>query len=197
MKEITTEQILEGIVNNNNFIIIYVYKKFFKIVSKFILDHGGKEDDARDIFQDGLMVIYEQRKNSNLRLDFEFSTYFYAICKNKWLRKQRDSEKMVLIDMEKITNDMEVIGLYKYFIETEELFLKEERLKVYQHNFEKMSEECRKLLRMVANGLNIKEIQIRFDYKSEGFTYKKRSICKTKLIYLIKQDKNYNTHEDY
>lgn len=197
MKEITTEQILEGIVNNNNFIIVYVYKKFFKIVNKFILDHGGREEDARDIFQDGLMVIYEQRKKYNLRLEYEFSTYFYAICKNKWMRKQRDSKKMILVDMDKISNDMEVIGLGKYFIETEELFLKEERSRVYQQNFEKMSEECRKLLRMIAKGLNIKEIQIRFDYKSEGFTYKKKSICKSRLINLIKQDKNFNTHESY
>lgn len=197
MKEITTEQILEGIVNNNNFIIVYVYRRFFKIVNKFILDHGGKEDDTKDIFQDGLMVIYEQRKNRDLSLEFEFGTYLYAICRNIWLRKQRDSRKMLLVDLNKISSDMEIIGMGRYLNETEELYRKEERSRVYQHNFEKMSEECRKLLRMIANGLKIKEIQIRLDYKSEGFTNKKKSICKSRLINLIKQDKNFNAHEDY
>lgn len=197
MKDISTEQILDGIINNNSFIIQYVYRKFFVMVRDYILNHGGREEDARDIFQDGIMVIYEQRKNNDLKIKSGFSTYLYAICRHKWLNTRRNSGKLIYNEMKDLNFEMEKKGLGNHFREIEELNFKEARARVYQKHFDKLSEECRKLLRMMAEGLSVKEIQLRFNYKSEGFAYKKRSICKSRLGNLIKQDKNYNKYEDY
>lgn len=197
MKDISTEQILDGIISNNSFIIQYVYKKFFAIVRNYILNHGGREEDARDIFQDGIMAIYEQRKNKDLKIESGFGTYIYAVCRNKWLNLRRNSGKLVYNEMEDLSNEMEKKGLGNHFREVEELNFKEGRARVYQKHFDSLSEECRKLLRMMAEGLSVKEIQLRFNYKSQGFAYKKRSICRSRLMKLIKQDKNYNKYEDY
>jgi len=197
VKDISTEQILDGIINNNNFIIQYVYRKFFAIVRNYILSHGGREEDARDIFQDGIMVIYEQRKNQNLNIESGFGTYMYAVCRHKWLNLRRNSGKLIYNEVNKLNLEMEKNGFGNHFRDQEELNFKESRARIYQRNFEKLSEECRKMLRMTAEGLSIKEIQLRFNYKSEGFAYKKRSICKTRLMKLIKQDKNFNKYENY
>ncbi len=197
MKDISTEQILDGIVNNNSFIIQYVYEKFFAMVRNYILSHGGNEDDTRDVFQDGIMVIYEQRKNRGLSIKSSFSTYIFAICKNKWLNLSRDSSKLIYNEIETLSYEMDKQGMGEQFMEAEELGYKEARSRIYQKHFESMSEECKKMLRMMAEGLSLKEIQLRFNYISEGFTYKKRSICRSRISKLIKQDKNYISNEKF
>lgn len=197
MKDISTEKILDGIVENNYFVIQYVYEKFFAIVRDYILKHGGNEEDSRDIFQDGIMVIYEQRKNRGLKLTSDFSTYLYAVCRNVWLKQMRDNQKIVYNEMETLSLEIEKKDLKNHFREIDEISIKESRMRLYQKYFNKMSEECKKLLKMMAEGLSVKQIQFNFNYKSEGFAYKKRSICRSRLIKMIKQDKNYKKNEEY
>ncbi|NOY49961.1 MAG: sigma-70 family RNA polymerase sigma factor [Chlorobi bacterium] len=196
MKDISVEQILNGIVNNNSFIIQKVYKKFFVIVRKYIQNHGGREADAKDVFQDGIMVIYEQHKNQQLKLKNEFGTYLFAICRNIWLNQKRAESKMVLKEYSSLTSELEKKGWNDLIKRSEEISFKESRARIYQSNFEKLSEECRKLLKLTADGLSVQEITLRFGYKSEGFTYKKRSICKGRLVKLINKDENLRKHEN-
>jgi RNA polymerase sigma factor (sigma-70 family) len=166
-------------------------------VRNYILKHGGSEEDSRDIFQDGIMVVYEQRKNRGLVLTSDFGTYLYAICRNIWLKQIRDKQKIVYNEMEALRHEIEKKDLKNHFSEIDEISLKESRMRVYQKYFKKMSEECKKLLKMMAEGLSVKQIQFNFNYKSEGFAYKKRSICRSRLIKMIKQDKNYLKNEEY
>ncbi len=196
MKDISVEQILNGIVNNNSFIIQKVYKKFFVIVRKYIQSHGGREADAKDVFQDGIMVIYEQHKNQQRKLKNEFGTYLFAICRNIWLNQKRAESKMVLKEYSSLTSELEKKGWNDLIKKSEEISFKESRARIYQSNFEKLSEECRKLLKLTADGLSVQEITLRFGYKSEGFTYKKRSICKGRLVKLINKDENLRKHEN-
>jgi len=196
VKDISVEQILNGIVNNNSFIIQKVYKKFFVIVRKYIQNHGGREADAKDVFQDGIMVIYEQHKNQQLKLKNEFGTYLFAICRNIWLNQKRAESKMVLKEYSSLTSELEKKGWNDLIKRSEEISFKESRARIYQSNFEKLSEECRKLLKLTADGLSVQEITLRFGYKSEGFTYKKRSICKGRLVKLINKDENLRKHEN-
>jgi len=197
VKDISTEQILDGIINNNSFIIQYVYKKFFAMVRNYILNHGGNEEDTRDIFQDGIMIIYDQRKNKGLDIKNGFSTYLFAICRNRWLNHNRNSKKLVYTETESLSYELDKTEMGDHFLEIEELGFIEARSRIYQKYFDKMSEECKKMLRMMAEGLSLKEIQLSFNYKSEGFAYKKRSICRSRLSKLVKQDKNFKENDNY
>lgn len=196
MRDISVEQILDGIVNNNSFIIQKVYQEFFVVVRKYIQSQGGREADAKDVFQDGIMVIYDQRKNNKLVINNNFETYLFSVCKHIWLNRLRVEKKMVLKEYDSLLYELEKQGWNEIIKDAEEAGYKELRARIYQENFEKMSEECRKLLKMTAEGLSIKEITLRFGYKSEGFTYKKRSICKSRLIKLINQDNKLKKYEN-
>ena len=45
---------------------------------------GGSLDDAKDIFQDGLMVMLEKIDNDDFVLTCKFQTYLYCVCENLW-----------------------------------------------------------------------------------------------------------------
>ena len=55
----------------------------------------------------------------------------------------------------------------------------------------KLSEECQKMLKLVADGHKPEEIKEYMNYKSIGYTYKRRRVCKERLIKLIRNDIDY------
>ena len=64
MKAETNEQILlKGLANNDAKAAETIYKDNFNMVQSFILNNNGSYDDARDIFQEAMIVLYENAKN--------------------------------------------------------------------------------------------------------------------------------------
>ncbi len=187
MRDITSEEILKGIVENDHRVMEYIYQKYFRSIKGFIVGNGGSDDDAWDVFQDGIVVVYEQVKNNQLALKNKFHTYFFTVCKYIWLKALRERDKKYYEQIEN-SREIEQISLHDYKVEIDELIEKEKRIKLYNANFLKLSKECQKLLKLMAEGYSIQEIADSFAYKSVGFAYKKRRICKERLIKLIKQE---------
>ena len=65
MAKFSTERILAGIVENDRIVIQYVYDKYFASIKSYVLKHGGNDTDAWDVFQDSLMVVYEQARSED------------------------------------------------------------------------------------------------------------------------------------
>lgn len=189
MEVITSERILKGIVENDHEVMQYIYDKYFESIKGFVLRHGGTKDDAWDVFQDGIIVVYEQVKNKKLTIQNTFHTYFFTICKYTWFKILRDKDKKYFEQIE-TSRELEQINLHDYKLEVEEIIEKEKRVKLYNSNFLKLSKECQKLLALVSQGCSVQEIAESFNYKSVGFAYKKRRICKERLIKLIKLDES-------
>jgi RNA polymerase sigma factor (sigma-70 family) len=193
LNELTSDKILKGIFENDNTVIQYVYDKYFNTIKSFVLRYGGAEEDAWDIFQDGIVVIYEQIKQENLVVKNSFLTYFYTVCKYQWLKviRERDSKYFQSIED---SLEADRLNLNDQYHELDEAIEKEKRIKLYQKNVAKLSKECQALLKLVAKGYKIDEITTELDYKSTGFTYKKRRLCKERLIKLINTDKEQLTN---
>ena len=79
MREIASDKILKGIFENDHSIIQYVYDKYFNTIKSFVFKYGGSKDDAWDVFQDGIVILYEQIKNDDLVIKSSFITYFFII----------------------------------------------------------------------------------------------------------------------
>lgn len=54
-----------------------------------IIKNNGSEDEAKDIFQDALIVFWEKVTSEKLVLTSKISTYLYSVCQNLW-RKELD-----------------------------------------------------------------------------------------------------------
>ena len=106
MKELTTDKILKGIFENDTKVVEYVYDKYFNAIKSYVIGNGGTKEDAWDIFQDGIIIIYEQIKNKDLEIKSSFMTYFFTICKYQWLKILRDKNKknMATSVLDYITN---------------------------------------------------------------------------------------------
>ena len=54
------ESLLEGIRLHDSDTLEYIYKKFYPSVKAFVNSNSGNDDDARDIFQEAIIVIYRK-----------------------------------------------------------------------------------------------------------------------------------------
>ncbi|GAC1383919.1 MAG: hypothetical protein NVSMB45_11570 [Ginsengibacter sp.] len=64
-----------------------IYRENYGIIESYIIKNSGNLDDARDIFQEAMIVLYEKAKRGELKLTCQLKTYIYAICKRLWLKK--------------------------------------------------------------------------------------------------------------
>jgi RNA polymerase sigma factor (sigma-70 family) len=88
VKQETNEQhLLKGLVNNDSKAIDAIYKDNFNMVQAFILNNNGSYDDARDIFQEAIITLYEKAKSDSFVLTCQIKTYVYSVCRRLWLKR--------------------------------------------------------------------------------------------------------------
>ncbi|GAA0712750.1 hypothetical protein GCM10009430_03510 [Aquimarina litoralis] len=175
-------KILEGIRAGDAKAIKIFYKKNFNYIKGFILKNSGDEEDAEDIFQDALIVIYEKLKAGSLDIhsNVTLRTYLYAICKNMWRSRLRKKRKMI-VDNEMLEENEGVETTI-----SEEIEFKE-REHLYRKYFLALSDSCKEILNLVFDGNNMKEIAVITGY-SDGYTRKKKFECKKALLEKLEKD---------
>ncbi|HEX6224430.1 MAG TPA: hypothetical protein VFZ52_08470, partial [Chryseolinea sp.] len=73
-----------------------LYEEAFPKVAKFVANRGGTFDDARDIFHDALVVLYENSLKDNEVESTE--AYVIGISKHLWIRKFNNAQRCVALD---------------------------------------------------------------------------------------------------
>jgi RNA polymerase sigma factor (sigma-70 family) len=181
------ESLLEGIRLHDSDTLEYIYKKFYPSVKAFVNNNSGNDDDARDIFQEAIVVIYRKVNDASFAITCSFKTYVYAIVKNLWLKEleKRKSEGVKLqTEGEFDVADETIDGS---FVDP-----KSDRFKLYQKHFLTLSEDCQKVLRLFFAKQSLKEISQVMGFGSEKYAKKRKFQCKEILIKRIKNDPEFN-----
>lgn len=178
------EQILKGILRHDNLILQYIYKQYYYNINYFIRKNQGNEDDASDIFQEAIIIIYRKIKENDLVFEkSSFKGYLFSVCRFLWLKQleKRRIEKEKLNDSLPYFEDL-------YDDNFNELVEKNERYGLYQKHFSTLSTDCQKLLQLFFEKVSLKEIAKVMGYKSEKYAKKRKFKCKELLVSRIKQD---------
>lgn len=85
--EINEQALLKGLASNETKAIETLYKDNFGMVQTYILQNNGSYDDARDIFQEAMIALYEKAQSDSFVLTCQIKTYVYSICRRLWLKR--------------------------------------------------------------------------------------------------------------
>jgi len=170
---------LQGIAENDYSVLQEIYQTSLPKVTKYIKNNSGDLDDAKDVFQEGILAIYNKMQQGEIVLTTTFHAYLFSICKNLWLKKLRSKHSQTL--PLSFTWGLTVETAY------EETLLKSRKWKLFNHKFQSLAEECRKVLQMLFNGQSGKEIAAEMGY-TEDYAKRKKYKCKLGLISLIRND---------
>jgi DNA-directed RNA polymerase specialized sigma24 family protein len=69
-----------------------LYARTFPVVARFVSKMGGALPDAKDIFQDALVIYYEKQVAGTLNGVLSAEAYLMGIAKHLWLRKFRQDK---------------------------------------------------------------------------------------------------------
>jgi len=187
MIDYTTLDLLNGILRNDTIILQFIYKNFYSKINFFIKKNSGDDDDANDIFQEAIIIIYRKLKANELVLDCTFETYLYSVCRFLWLKQldKRKIEKQKIKDNHDYSEDI-------YDDSLEKVADLNERYKLYQKHFANLGKDCQKVLQMYFDKVPLKNIAQMMGFKSEKYAKKRKFKCKEYLIKSIKQDLEYN-----
>lgn len=188
MKRLLDKEILAGLRKRDNRVLQYIYKNNFNPVKQLVLNNAGSENDAEDIFQEALIIVFKKLKDEpKFTLDAAFSTYIYSIARLLWLAHLKKVKK---IEIDPLNRDLEER------IEFEEpgpVHDKDLRLAIYQRTLLKIPEDCQNIMKLTAQDLSSSEIARQMGFRSEGYVRKRRHYCKEYLIERIKEDPDYQS----
>ena len=81
------EALIAAIRGGDERALAQLYRLHWPMVSHFVLQNSGSEDDAQDVYQEGVLVFYEKVRDGSLELSCQIKTYLYAVCRRLWLKR--------------------------------------------------------------------------------------------------------------
>ena len=109
--EYSNERIIEGIKNNSNETLEYIYKSYFSKIKKMVWAFRNTALMPEDIFQEGLIRAVVNIQNGKFRGESSFYTYLNSVCRNvclKELAKHRHSELNSNVEVEDESENFEL-----------------------------------------------------------------------------------------
>ena len=85
--------LLEGLAVNDRQAIEAIYRDNYPMVQAFILNNSGNTDEARDIFQEAMIVLFEKAVSGHFELNCQLKTYIYSVCRRLWLKRLQQMQR--------------------------------------------------------------------------------------------------------
>lgn len=186
MTDYTNLELLNGILRNDTIVLQFIYKNYYSKINFFIKKNNGDDDDANDIFQEAIIIIYRKLKANELVLDCTFETYLYSICRFLWLKQleKRKIEKESIKDNHEFNDEL-------YDDSLDKVTDLNDRYRLYQKHFANLGKDCQKILQLYFDKVPLKTIAQMMGFKSEKYAKKRKFSCKEYLIKSVKQDLEY------
>lgn len=101
--------LLQGLARQDRKAIETIYKENFSLIQALVLNNNGSADDAKDIFQEAMIVLYQKVQSGHFELNCQLKTFVYSICRRLWLKRlmhqnryslYENHESFVLVDEE-------------------------------------------------------------------------------------------------
>lgn len=181
----SSEKVIEGILANDAKILDHFYKENFLLIRHLVITNSGSEDDAKDIFQEAMVILFRKLKTQNIVFTSSLSTYLYSIARLIWLKELHRKSKHH-VDFTDTLDEYIIQDL-----ELPDIIERNERYKLYREKFEQLSEDCKTILRMFLNNIPIREITLSMGYSSEQHTKNRRYRCKKTLINRIRNSEKF------
>ena len=139
-------------------------------VKKLVLANSGKKEDAEDIFQESLIILFRKVTEPEFKLSSSLKTYHIGICKFLWKTELRKRKKLPKAELE--TNDLISEN------EMEQVLEKEKQFKLAEDALALLGSKCIELLKKFYYELkDMKQIAKLLGFNSEKTAKQQKYKC--------------------
>lgn len=188
MKENILEQeilLLKGLARNDKKSTEEIYKQNYNLIQALIVNNNGTTDDARDIFQESMVVLFEKARSGTFQLNCQIKTYIYSVAKRLWLKRLQQQSRFTEEwndsgNLVKVDDDMEIHEQ------------KDQEFDLMHHSIQNMGEPCKSLLEaFYFQKKSMQEIAENFGYTNSenAKTQKYKCLMRLKKIFFSQYNK--------
>lgn len=96
--EINEKILLQGLARNDRKAIEAIYKDNYNMIQALVVNNNGTADDAKDIFQEAMIVLYEKVQTGSFELNCQIKTFVYSVSRRLWLKRLRLQNRFSISD---------------------------------------------------------------------------------------------------
>ena len=143
---------------------------------------GGSIEDAKDVFQDSLMIMLEKIDNIDFVITCKFKTFLYSVCENLW--------KMILVKRQAANNYMSRRLDNEGEIDFTELSDNNLYETLFWDVFETIDESSKKILQLYWQEMSPQDIADKLGF-TNGYVRKKKCEAQALLTDRVKKHPEY------
>lgn len=188
---LTDDELLVGLANGSDDVLNQLYRRFFPMVLHFITTNSGNEDDAKDIYQEAVIVLYEKVRTGSLELNCQLKTYIYSVSRRLWLKQLTQRSRYLVRDIESPTSDEFTNEQIEFdLIDHED---RNRQFDLMADSLERLGEPCRTLLEdFYIQHLSMQAITEKFGYTNadNAKTQKYKCLMRLKRLFFSEYKQN-------
>ena len=94
---LSEKQLVEKLKTRDSGAVYQVYEIYYPVIRKMIVANTGSPEDAKDIFQESVLILIKNIQKETFDLNASLKTYIYSISKNLWLKKLRNDKRAMIV----------------------------------------------------------------------------------------------------
>lgn len=176
-------ELLNGLSANDTGAVEEIYRKNFGVIQAFIVKSGGSYEDARDVFQEAIVVLFQNAQSDSFELTSSLKTYLYSVSRRLWLKKVQKDRRYLSTTSDLLAETVPVDD------DMDDYRQQNERFELLEIALERIGEPCRSLLNaFYIQKKSMPEIAREFGYTNadNAKTQKYKCLIRLKKIFFSK-----------
>ncbi len=91
--DLNEKVLLEGLAASDRKAVETIYQDNFNMVQALVINNNGSADDAKDIFQETMIVLYEKVRSGSFELNCQIKTFVYSVSRRLWLKRLQQQNR--------------------------------------------------------------------------------------------------------
>lgn len=152
------------------------------MVLQLVLTNNGDEDEAKDIFQESVIVLYNKVKQGDFELNSKLKTFIYSVCRRLWLKRLHQKSRNMSSDI----HDFDQFIAVEHDLEQHEE--KDKQFRQMEHALLQLGEPCKTIIEdYYIESKSMQEISEKFGYTNADNAKTQKYKCLQRLKKLFFQ----------
>jgi RNA polymerase sigma factor (sigma-70 family) len=172
-------RLLDGIRRGDEETLVMLYRLCDGPVRRYVTANNGTQDDADDMLQEALVILWERVRDGRFEYAARLSTFVVGTVRNLWLRRlaraRRESPSHETIDMAADPGDSPL-----------DTMIDSERARAVHNALQKIGEPCRAILLLFYwEQATMEEIASRLGFANAETAKARKYQCKKSLRQIL------------
>jgi len=183
--DLKEQELLRGLALSDKKAIETIYKENYNMVQSLVINNSGTVQEAKDVFQEAMIVLFEKARSGTFELNCQIKTYVYSVCRRIWLKRLQQYNRYS-VEMESLSETVPVEE------DIEEHEKRDEEFMILEKAVGSLGEPCKSLIEaFYFQKRNMQEIASQFGYTNADNAKNQKYKCLMRLKKLFfAQNKN-------